>query len=219
MLERVKEKYLKDNGNKSLLMNHEQRIQAVQGFTLLSDVFMSVVLEDIPSVQYVLRILTGNGKLIIKNVKTQYVLSKEAARGARLDVLAEDTDGILYSIEIQRSKTVRHDKRIRFYGALIDGDILKKGMEYSELPDLYIIYISEKDILGDGQTVYSVEKICTETGKPYDDGLHLVYVNAEVDDHSEIAELMRYFKTSEPDDMSQGELSKRVHFLKSDEGG
>ena len=30
---------------------------------------------------------------------------------------------------------------------------------------------------------------------------------------------MEFFKTADPDDMSQGNLSRRVHFLKSEEGG
>ena len=40
-----------------------------------------------------------------------------------------------------------------------------------------------------------------------------------MDDGTEIAKLMQYFKTARPDDSSQGELSKRVHFLKCEEGG
>ena len=54
---------------------------------------------------------------------------------------------------------------------------------------------------------------------PYDDGKHVTYINAEVDDGSDIAKLMKYFKTADPMDMSQGDLSKRVHFLKCKEGG
>lgn len=30
--------------------------------------------------------------------------------------------------------------------------------------------------------------------------------------------MMKYFKTADPDDDSEGELSKRVHFLKCEEG-
>lgn len=48
---------------------------------------------------------------------------------------------------------------------------------------------------------------------------HILYVNAEVDDNTEIAVLMKYFKKADPNDMSQGELSKRIHFLKCKEGG
>ena len=53
----------------------------------------------------------------------------------------------------------------------------------------------------------------------YDDGIHVTYVNAEVDDGTETARLMKYFKTTDPEDMSQGDLSSRVHFLKCEEGG
>ena len=53
---------------------------------------------------------------------------------------------------------------------------------------------------------------------PYDDGQHILYVNA-INDGSETAKLMQYFKTADPEDMSQGDLSKRIHFLKCEEGG
>ena len=43
----------------------------------------------------------------------------------------------------------------------------------------------------------------------YVDGTNTIYVNAAVDDGSEVAKLMRYSKTADPDDMSQGELSRR----------
>ena len=66
-----------------------------------------------------------------------------------------------------------------------------------------------------------MEKIQEDTARlsVRDIGLHVIYVNAEVDDGSETAALMRYFKTSDPDDNSQGALSERVHFLKCEEEG
>lgn len=54
---------------------------------------------------------------------------------------------------------------------------------------------------------------------PYDNGLHTVYVNAEVDDGSNIAKLMQYLKTAKAGDTSQGALSAHVNYLKSPEGG
>ena len=45
------------------------------------------------------------------------------------------------------------------------------------------------------------------------------FVNAEVDDYTEIAELMKYFKTADTEDDSQGALSKRVRFLKGEKKG
>lgn len=40
-----------------------------------------------------------------------------------------------------------------------------------------------------------------------------------VNDGGRIAKLMRYFRTADPFDDSEGELSKRVRFLKTEEGG
>ena len=46
-----------------------------------------------------------------------------------------------------------------------------------------------------------------------------MYINAAVNDGSAIASLMQYFKSCDPKDDSQGELSKRVQLLKSDKEG
>lgn len=44
-----------------------------------------------------------------------------------------------------------------------------------------------------------------------------LHVNAAADDGSEMAKLMQYFKTADPNNMEYGELSKRVHYLKCEE--
>lgn len=64
-----------------------------------------------------------------------------------------------------------------------------------------------------------MEKRFKGTEIPYDDGIYVTYVNADVDDGSDVAKLMDYFKTANPEDMSQGDLSARIHFFKCEEGG
>ena len=122
-------------------------------------------------------------------------------------------------MEIQRSETIDHARRTRFYGSMIDSEYLAKGKDYDELPEVHILYISETDLWKAGKTTYEVEKYFKGTNVKYDDGIHVVYVNAEVDDGTAVAQLMQYFKTANPQDMSQGSLSERVHFLKCEEGG
>ena len=204
-----------------IIASKEERLQEARGFTLMSDVFMSVALEDIAACQYVIRILMNRPDLVVKNVKTQYTISKIDSHDARLDVLAEitavDSNNRLVMIEIQRRDTIDHARRTRFYGAMVDSTYLEKGKTYSELPDVYIFYISETDIWKGGKTVYEVTK--TLNGQAYDDGIHIAYVNAAINDGSAIASLMQYFKSCDPTDDSQGELSKRVQELKSDKEG
>ena len=197
----------------------ERRVEQMRSLTLMSDVFMSVALNDIPACQYVLRILTGIESLKVKEVRTQYRISKIESHDAALDVLAEDALGKLYNLEIQQLDTVDHARRTRFYGSMIDSSYLEKGTTYADLPEVYIFYLSQTDIWRKKRTIYRVKKCFEDTEIPYDDGLHIVYVNAAIDDGSKIADMMQYFKTSDPNDMEHGELSKRVHYLKRAEGG
>ena len=147
------------------------------------------------------------------------------------------TEGKLYALEVQRKDTVDHARRTRFQGAMVDSEYLSKGRDYRELPEVEVVYISEKDLWRRGKASYRVErKILEEEGeeqtvqrsgrrgrrkkkKAYDDGQHILYVNVEIEDGTETSELMKYFKTADPEDMSQGELSKRVRYLKKEEGG
>lgn len=203
----------------SILAARDRRVREARKFNLLSNSFMSVALNDKGACQYVLRILTGIKDLKIREIRSQYRISKLYSHDAILDILAEDGSGRLYNLEIQRAETIDHARRTRFYGAMIDSEYLGKGKNYKELPDVYIIYISETDLWKAGYTVYPVEKCFGNTALKYEDGQHILYVNAAVDDGSETARLMAYFKTADPEDMAHGELSKRVHYLKCEEGG
>lgn len=60
-----------------------------------------------------------------------------------------------------------------------------------------------------------MNKTLGKSGKEYDDGRHVIFVNAAVDDGSDVAEMMQYFKKADPNDMSRGDLSKRVHYNES----
>ncbi len=208
-----------DKNSQGILADRERRVEEARKFNLLSNVFMSVALNDKLACQHVLRILTGIQDLVVKEIRTQHRISKIESHDAILDVLAEDGSGRIYNLEIQRADTVDHARRTRFYGAMIDSEYLEKGKDYEEMPDVYLIYISETDLWKAGHTVYTVEKYFKNTDIRYEDGLHILYANAAVDDGTEIAKLMQYFKVADPEDMSQSDLSKRVHYLKCEEGG
>lgn len=203
------------------IVTKEHLMEQVKKLTLLSNTLMNTALEDIPACQHVLRIVTGIPDLIVRQARTQYRISRTSSRDAVLDVLAEDGHGRLYNLEIQRADTQDHARRVRFYGAMTDSEYLMKGASYKDMPEVHIIYISETDIWKSGKTVCRIKKLLDGAlpDIPYDDGLHFLYINAEVDDGSDVAGLMRYFKTADPMDMSQGDLSRRVHYLKCDEKG
>lgn len=195
------------------------RVEEARSFNLLSDTFMSVALRDQAAAQEVIRIFTGIPDLKIVSLSTQVRLPRMVSHDAILDVVAEDSAGKIYNIEVQRADNLDHAKRVRYYGAMLDTACLEKGAGYEELPEVYVIYLSEMDLWKAGKTVYTVEKKLSGTEIPYSDGMHIIFANAEANDGTEIARTMQYFKVSDPMDQSHGALSKRVHYLKCEEGG
>ena len=195
------------------------RVEEARSFNLLSDTFMSVALRDQAAAQEVIRIFTGIPDLKIVSLSTQVRLPRMVSHDAILDVVAEDSSGKIYNIEVQRADNLDHAKRVRYYGAMLDTACLEKGAGYEELPEVYVIYLSERDLWKAGKTVYTVEKKLSGTEIPYSDGIHIIFANAEANDGTEIARTMQYFKVSDPMDQSHGALSKRVHYLKCEEGG
>ncbi len=73
--------------------------------------------------------------------------------------------------------------------------------------------------MGLGETIAKVDCTIGIKKKAYNDGKRIYYVNAGVNDESEVARLMDFFKSADPNDLSHGELSNRVHVLKCEKEG
>ena len=186
---------------KGRLMSRAEQLEQMRRKNLFNNTFMSVALRDKQACQHVLRILLEIPDLMVQEVRTQYAIPRLISKDSVLDVLAVD-----------------HARRVRYYGAMLDSEFLGKGKPYQDMPDVYLIYISELDIWKHGLAIYQVQKSLQDV-RPYDDGMRVLYVNAAVDDGTARARLMRYFRTADPKDQSQGALSERVQYLKTEEGG
>jgi len=197
-----------------VLRTREERLAFARSMNLFSTPFMREVFKDKKATEYVLRILTGKPDLTVQENLTEYRISKLDSRDAVLDVIAVDQEGIFYHIEIQLASSDDHILRVRFYSAMVDSELLEKGTKYNDLPKTYIFYISMNDFMGLGEPIAKVDCTIGTKKKAYDDGKRIYYVNAGVHDESEVARLMDFFKTADPNDLSHGELSERVHVLK-----
>ena len=202
-----------------VLRTREERLAFARSMNLFSTPFMRLVFKDEKATQYVLRILTGKTDLMIIQNLTEYRISKLDTRDAVLDVIVVDEEGIRYHIEIQLADSDDHILRVRFYSAMVDSELLEKGTKYKDLPSTFIFYISMNDFMGLGVPIARVNSTIGPENKTYDDGKHIYYVNASVDDDSEVARLMDYFKLADPNDSSHGDLSNRVHLLKCEKEG
>ena len=127
--------------------------------------------------------------------------------------------GTRVNIEVQRSDQDDHLRRVRFNVSSITVKESNTGEKFENVLDLYVVYISEKDIFKGNRTIYHVEKILRETGEPVEDGLHEIFVNTAVFDGTDIAELMSCFLKKEVNHPKFPRLSNEVNRIKHTEGG
>ena len=65
------------------------------------------------------------------------------------------------------------------------------------MPDVYLIFLTKFDIFREKHTIYHMERVIKETGTVVENGTHEIYVNTAIDDGTEIAKRMQYFKESQ----------------------
>ena len=138
-----------------------------------------------------------------------------------LDVFATDDTGKLYNIEVQRADAGAVPTRARYNSSMLDYHKLKKKAKYNELPETFVIFITEHDVLKDGEQIYHVERVVRETNKSFGDGTHIIYVNGSYkdDSDSELGNLIHDFFCENPAEMKHRQLAERVSFLKDNKRG
>ncbi len=87
------------------------------------------------------------------------------------------------------------------------------------MPDTYTIFIIEKDFYGQSEAVYPIERINLATGKSFEDGEHILYVNGEYRGESDIGKLMHDFNCTKTDDMNFELMANRTRYLKENPKG
>lgn len=188
------------------------------------DVLMSKVFLHKECVEYVLKTILKLIDLEIVKVETQKTVSgiEPDARGVRFDVLAWDKYGRPYDIEIQRDRNGMSIRRTRIYGDVVDLLAAKRGMDFDDQPNSYVIFICGFDMFGEGFPVYDEAPIILQTGKINRHGKYVKYLNAPLlmqDTDTELGRLMSDLWCADPKKMYNRTLADVVEYYKEDKGG
>lgn len=198
----------------------EELLKKIREFCLLDDDFMSRVFdENIECTELILRIILDKPGIKVSEVHTQREIKNLRGHSVRLDIEARDTDNEPIDVEIQRSDKGAGVKRARYNSSMMDANTLVKSEDYDKLPESYVIFITENDVMGANLPVYHADRIVSETGKPLGDGTHIVYVNGAYRDESPIGKLMHDFSCKNPADMYYKPLAEQVRYYKEDAKG
>ena len=192
----------------------------IQSFRLMDDIFMQVCFSDNREcVELVLRIILKHPDLRVQSVQTQKTLKNLHGRSLCLDIAATDSEQTEYDIEIQRADQGAQARRARYHSSLMDASHSDVGRHCERLPESYVIFITEHDVLKGGEALYVFERRQAK-GRCLGDGTHIVYVNGERrGQESELSKLMHDFFCTRPEEMYFELLARTVGYYKQDERG
>ena len=195
-------------------MDAYEKKKIIASLTLMDDLFMQVVLEEQTCTEYILQTILDKSSLKLMEQRLQKRLPNLHGRALVLDCLCTDEKGLLYNIEVQNSSAGAIPKRARYHAALMDTHTLKKGEKFSKLPESYVIFITDKDVLGEGEQLYQIERVIRKSGNLFKDGSHILYFNTSRQDDNALGKLARDFKEANPKEIQSDVLSHRVSSLK-----
>lgn len=199
---------------------HEEMLQRIRGFRLLDDDFMTKCFEEnIEATELVLRIVLDKPDIKVEKIQIQYSMKNIKGRSLRLDIYATDSKGRKFNIEIQRADRGAGAKRARYNSSLIDSNILPAGFEVENLAETFVIFITENDVIGRNKPIYHIDRYIKEAEEYFNDGSHIIYVNAAYKADTELGKLMHDFSVTEPDDMNFKVLANAANYYKKDKEG
>lgn len=116
-------------------------------------------------------------------------------KGVRLDVYTRDSENTRYNIEMQTAVTST-ELRSRYYHSQMDMELLLSGVDYENLPDVYVIFICDYDPLGRGKYRYTIDSQCKESPEhDYRDGVHTIMLSTKGENQEDVPEeLVKFLK-------------------------
>ena len=206
-------------------MENEQYSKATretaENLRIIDDAMFRLVAERKEVCQEILRTLLDRPQLTVVSVTPQCVITS-LHREIILDVLCILEDGAYMNIEVQKGSGNDDIKRNRFYAASTTAAYTPKGTDFSDIPQVTILYITEYDALHNGQIITHVKR-CMKTKEgyvPVDDGEDIFFANTVVKDGSDKSELLQLFLRKDVFENAKfPKLSKAVKYFKETEGG
>ena len=203
-------------------LSAEERRLIIRNMTPMHNPLMQLLFnENVRLVEELLNGVLGRSDFRVITVETEKKFpALLLQKSVQLDVLATLDDGSKVNIEIQIRETGADPFRSRFYHSIMDTNHLRRGESYNDLPYTYVIFITDKDIFGLGERIYTFTDFDIRLNLPLNNGQYTIYVNRCAEyDGSRLADILHDFGCCNPDDMRVDYIRREVNFYKNTEEG
>ena len=155
----------------------------------IDDLMFRKMAEDLRFCEEILRIFLSDAKLIVTGANPQYALTNLQGRSVILDVKCILSDGRHVLIEVQKADDDDHQRRVRYNSSVLTANITDPGTRFKEVPDI----CSRFDPFCGNLPRYHILRSVKELETVADNGTEEIYVNAKINDGSDVAQLMELF--------------------------
>ena len=176
----------------------------------IDDLMFRVMARDKAFCGELLGVLLQDSGLEVVECKPQSAVTNPQGRSAVLDALCELSDGRFVDVETRRADDDDLQRRVRYYASLVTTDRTPPGARFADVPDVCVALVCEFDPLGEGCSLYHVDRVVRESGRTLENGLSELYVNALARDGGEVSALMRVFTEAEAYDEERFPETSRV---------
>ena len=205
------------NHMKGAILVNERYLEVLNKLRPIDDTFMRMIFRDYQCVELLMKIIFGE-QFSLKRFETQEDHKQVGSRSVELDIVVYTHEGAVIGIEVEKSKDNASPLRARYHASILDCDQSYPGEKWSHFPEMYVIFICEEDVLETKRLVSHIERYIDKQ-EQFKDKLHIIYLNASIQDDTPLGKLMHDMLCNDPNDMYYDALRKRVSYFKRQEGG
>ena len=180
--------------------------------------FTIVLNNNIKGAEFMARTLTGRRNLSIVEAHTQHTVRNPFGHSVVFDIFARDSSGDLICIDIQKVFSGWKDasRRMLQYASMLNLHALEKGSEYGMAKEVFVVFIFDADIVGDGRALYEYRMRMEDGMELMDANMTIIVANGAYRDtiESDISKLFSDLQESDPGKMKVPVLREAMERLK-----
>ena len=197
----------------------ERKAKAINNLTLMDDKFFRFFFKDNPeALEDVISACLGEEGLKVERMNTQDDIVNLYGHSISMDARVITKDGRHIDVEVQKGHFDETKPRSQYYLAALMFNSLESGSHFTDLDDVYVIFIMDKDYFRHGEEKYESDDIVLQ---PHSIRLetkgHLIFINGEADSESAIGKLMNDFRCKDSENMQYNRLRERMKNIKRPE--
>ena len=200
-------------------------MKSLQELTIMDNWMFGAVMLEPENCQHLLELALDMKIDHVEVMREKSLVYNPQYKGVRLDVYAKDDQNTCFNVEMQ-VQTTPIPQRSRYYHSQIDMEMLQSGKSYDQLPDSYVIFITNYDPFTMGKYRYSFRQECKEIpGYELGDGSYTIILNNRGHNPdevpSELAAFLNYTKAAlegsdvESEDAFVCEIQRTIQKIKA----